>query len=175
MRAEAAAPAAAFAAASSGCSFAHFTASSASGRGFRALLGFPKRIYDDIEKLQPYHRGNSQDHARQALLAQLAWLNNADKHRILHLAFGVATDEPLGVSFDNADLIASVEQEVLESTLGAVLPWAGRRPQRFDRLLLLEGRLLQRQRELQLRNDETVRFPEGAARSAVAVSSTTAL
>lgn len=77
------------------------------------LHGVSRPVYDHIEKLQPYNRGTTPETARRATLAQLAWLNNADKHRALHVAFGVTTDEPIGMVFDRPELVASVDQEVL--------------------------------------------------------------
>jgi hypothetical protein len=76
------------------------------------LKGVRREVYDDIEKLQPYHRQGGFSPARQRL-AELAWLNNADKHRALHVAYGVISDEEIRVEFDLPHLVLGVEKEIL--------------------------------------------------------------
>jgi hypothetical protein len=49
-----------------------------------------------IEASQPYHLG---DNASGAYLAILAWLNNVDKHRLLHVGCAIPVRTPIQVSY----------------------------------------------------------------------------
>lgn len=76
------------------------------------LKGVSRDVYNDIEKLQPYHRKDGFSPERQRL-AELAWTNNADKHRTLHVANGVLSDDEIQIVFKNPHQILGVEREVL--------------------------------------------------------------
>lgn len=75
------------------------------------LKGIRQDIYDDIEELQPYKRKGGFSPGRQRL-AELAWLNNADKHRTLHIAYGVVSDADITVEFSRPEIVLALEKEV---------------------------------------------------------------
>lgn len=52
-----------------------------------------------IEEIQPYHLG---DKTRQSYLALLAWLNNVDKHRFLHVGCAIPTTLRIQVFYRDA-------------------------------------------------------------------------
>lgn len=62
----------------------------------RALRGVSADDRAAIERTQPFHHG---ERASQSYLALLAWLNNVDKHRFVHIGTALPMRTPIQVSY----------------------------------------------------------------------------
>ncbi len=70
------------------------------------LLGMPDKAIALVESFQPYNRGNE-------ALGRLRWLNNTDKHQLVHPSAIVSADKIPGVTYKRPDGSLGASSEVI--------------------------------------------------------------